>query len=94
MSSGSRNKTPPTTINLEQALESNLTLTNQLGQGDSNRDCGRGRGATITSTVTKVKRQIAIVVEDVVKTDTDVVMEVEESSAITVKILDIMYRTA
>jgi hypothetical protein len=47
-------------------------------------------GATITSTMTKVKRQIAIAVEE----DMDVVVEAEESNAITVRHLDIMHQTA
>jgi hypothetical protein len=42
-------------------------------------------GATITSTMTKVKRQIAIVIEDAIEVDMDVVMEAEESDAITVR---------
>jgi predicted dinucleotide-utilizing enzyme len=51
-------------------------------------------GATITSTMTKVKRQIAIAVEDAVEEDMDVVVEAEESNAITVRHLDIMHQTA
>jgi gag-polypeptide of LTR copia-type/Zinc knuckle len=39
-----KNKAPPTTINLEQALESSLTLTNQGGRYGSNKGHGRGRG--------------------------------------------------
>jgi hypothetical protein len=42
-------------------------------------DIGR---TTIAPTMTKVKRQITITVEDVIETYTDVVMEAEESSAI------------
>jgi hypothetical protein len=50
-------------------------------------------GTTITLIMTKVERQIAMVVEDTVKEDMDVVVEAEESSVITIKNLDIIHRT-
>jgi hypothetical protein len=48
-------------------------------------------GTTITSTMIKVKRQIAITVEDAVETYMDVVVEAEKFSVITIRNLDIMH---
>jgi pectate lyase len=50
-------------------------------------------GATTTSTMTKIKRQITIAVEDTVKVNMDVVVKVEESNTITIRNLNIMHRT-
>jgi indole-3-glycerol phosphate synthase len=54
---------------------------------------GEAGGTTITLIMTKVERQIAMMVEDTVKEDMDVVVEVEESSVITIKNLDIIHLT-